>query len=104
MQNDIKRLMREHDELLQKRQAIYDKAIAERRGPTDEEKAVDKRLEKKSNDMAANIDQLKEIGNRRARIPLNQPEDFVSGDEIDIAWANANTRTCGLDLVYNPVP
>ena len=38
---DIKQLMREHDELLGKRQAIYDKAVEEKRGLTEEEKTAD---------------------------------------------------------------
>lgn len=28
---------------------------------------------------------------------------FDSGDEIDFAWDNANTRTYGLEVKYNPL-
>jgi len=26
---------------------------------------------------------------------------FDAGDELDIAWANANTRTYGLEVIYS---
>ena len=31
------------------------------------------------------------------------PMFFASGDEIDFAWANANTRTYGLTIIFNPM-
>jgi len=71
---DIRQLEREHDELLKKRQDIYDKAIAEKRGITEEEKAEDQKLEKQANDMAQMIDKMKEIECQRAGIPKNQPQ------------------------------
>jgi len=70
--SDVKQLMREHDEVLAKRQAIYDKAVEEKRGLTEEEKTEDKQLETQANEMAANIDNLKEIENQRAGIPKDQ--------------------------------
>ena len=29
--------------------------------------------------------------------------EFQAGDELDIAWANANTRTYGLEIVYRAI-
>lgn len=66
---DIKKLMREHDELLAQRQAIYDRAIEEKRGLTDEEKATDQALEKQANDLKGVIETLKEIEQQRSGIP-----------------------------------
>jgi hypothetical protein len=31
------------------------------------------------------------------------PMSFASGDELDIAWANASTRTYGIEIIYSPV-
>ena len=73
---DLKQLMREYDEVLAKRQALYDKAVEEKRGLTDEEKAEDKLFEAKANDMSANIDNLKEIANQRAGNPLEIVEEL----------------------------
>ena len=69
---DIRQLMREHDELLKKRQDLYDNAVAEKRGLTDEEKAEDQRLEKQATEMGQIIDNLKEIERQRAGIPKDQ--------------------------------
>lgn len=30
-----------------------------------------------------------------------QPHDFVKGDVLEIAWANANTKTYGIDVVWS---
>jgi hypothetical protein len=30
----------------------------------------------------------------------DRPMDFTDTDELDIAWANASTRTYGLEIVY----
>ena len=30
-----------------------------------------------------------------------QPHDFVVGDVLEIAWANANTRTYGIDVIWS---
>lgn len=32
-----------------------------------------------------------------------RPMEFLAGDELDIAWANANTRTYGLEIVYKGI-
>jgi len=69
---DIRQLMREHDELLAKRQAIYDKAVVEKRGLTDEEKAADQALEKQANELRIMIDKLKDIEQQRSGAPAGQ--------------------------------
>jgi len=33
-----------------------------------------------------------------------QPHHFVRGDSIDIAWANGNTRTYGIDVIWSATP
>ena len=70
---DLKLLMREEDELLGKRQAIYDKAVAEKRGLTDEETAEDQRLEKEANDKRSIIDNMQVITAQRAGIAQPAP-------------------------------
>ena len=32
-----------------------------------------------------------------------RPMEFLPGDELDIAWANANTRTYGLEIIYKGI-
>ena len=66
---EIKKLMREHDELLAQRQALYDKAVEEKRGLTDEEKAEDQKLEKQANDLKAVIETVKDIEAQRSGLP-----------------------------------
>jgi len=87
---DIRQLMREHDELLKKRQDIYDKAVAEKRGLTDEEKAADQQLEKQCAEMAHVIDNLKEIEQQRAGIPKDQPKIGVQVQDPNQGRADAS--------------
>jgi HK97 family phage major capsid protein len=70
---DIRELMRKHDELLGKRQAIYDKAVAEARGLTDEEKAEDQALEKQADELGSTIQALKKIEQQRSGLPPEGP-------------------------------
>ena len=79
---DIKQLMREHDELLGKRQAIYDKAGEEKRGLTEEEKAADEQLKTRADEMAANIDTLKEIQDQRAGNPPEVVEELRGRPQV----------------------
>jgi hypothetical protein len=37
-----------------------------------------------------------------AWIPTH-PMIFDAGDELDVAWANASTRTYGLEIIWSPV-
>jgi len=93
MENDLRQLMREHDELLAKRQAFYDKAIEEKRGLTDEEKAEDEQLKTKADEMAANIDNLKEIQNQRAGNPPGAEEELRGKPQLqDPNQARANEQ------------
>ena len=32
-----------------------------------------------------------------------RPMEFLAGDELDIAWANAGTKTYGLEIVYKGI-
>jgi len=93
---DIRQLMREHDELLGKRQAIYDKAVAEKRGLTDEEKAADQQLEKQCAEMAHVIDNLKEIESQRAGIPKDQQQIGVQIQDSSQGRANEQRWPGGL--------
>ena len=33
----------------------------------------------------------------------DRPIEFLAEDEVDIAWANANTRTYGLEIVFKGI-
>lgn len=85
---DVRQLMREHDELLKKRQDLYDKAVEEKRSLTEEEIAEDQQLETQANDMARMIDKLKEIESQRAGIPQEQPAVGVQVQDPNQAQAN----------------
>lgn len=85
---DILKLMREHDELLARRQAIYDKAVEEKRGLTDEERAEDQKLEKQADELGSVIEAVKKIEAQRSGIP---PEGL--GEQVqDPGQEQANER------------
>ncbi len=33
----------------------------------------------------------------------SRPMEFLAGDELDIAWANAGTKTYGLEIVFKSI-
>jgi len=33
----------------------------------------------------------------------NRPMEFLPGDELDIAWANAGTKTYGLEIIFKGI-
>lgn len=72
MKVDIKLLMRKKDELLSKRQEILDKAIAENRGYTEDERKEVQTLQQGAADYDEQIKETQEIEKQREGIPSDQ--------------------------------
>jgi len=73
MKTDIRLLQRKRDELLQQRQMILDKAIAEKRGYNAEEKKCVEELQAGVTAYDQQIHDAEDIRNQRAGIPRDQP-------------------------------